>query len=274
MSQLRSTASRVRSRLRQRRVEVAFRGWPAAPGAPRLDCLTDEQLAELNDLLPWACFTTDGLGRRFGDVAWAGKRDQPQPVPDPRIVRLDELVGLRSKRVLEVGCFEGVHTMALCERAGSVIAVDSRVANVVKTIVRTSFYGHRPDVRVVDLDTDTDLEGLECDVAHHVGVLYHLREPVPHLLALGRVAKEAVWLDTHVARDDDGLETGVSEGISYRYRRFVEGADPFSGMHDHAKWLPVEDLERVLQSAGFAQIEVLERRDERNGLRVLVLARR
>lgn len=254
---------------------MPFEGWtPSAQPAPRLDDLTDEQLKELNRLLPWACFTADSTGRRFGAAAWAGKRDAPQLIPDPRIVRLDELVPLQSKRVLEVGCFEGVHTVALCERASTVVAVDARIENVVKTIVRTAFYGYRPEVRVVNLDLDAELLGLECDIVHHVGVLYHLREPVPHLLALGRIAKEAIWLDSHVAGDADELETAESEGIPYRFRRFVEGEDPFSGMHEHAHWLPLDDLKRVLRRAGFSQVEVLECREERNGRRVLVLARR
>jgi hypothetical protein len=45
-------------------------------------------------------------------------------------------------------------------------------------------------------------------------------------------------------------------------------------MGDHAKWLSIETLLAVLKDAGFTKSRVLEERDERNGLRVLILARR
>ncbi|MGH8603524.1 MAG: hypothetical protein ACREXR_12355, partial [Gammaproteobacteria bacterium] len=54
-----------------------------------VEFLSDENLQALNALLPWKCFTVDSKGRRFGDRAWPGKRETPQPVPDPRIVGLN-----------------------------------------------------------------------------------------------------------------------------------------------------------------------------------------
>jgi hypothetical protein len=68
----------------------------------------------------------------------------------------------------------------------------------------------------------------------------------------------------------------VSGGKSYPYWRYREGgrADAFSGMYDHAKWLPLATLQEVLRAAGFADIEVAEMRQERNGLRTLLFAQR
>ena len=48
----------------------------------------------------------------------------------------------------------------------------------------------------------------------------------------------------------------------------------FSGMYAHAHWLLVDDLLALLQRVGFAHSRVHETRDERNGLRVLIFARR
>ena len=78
-----------------------------------VDSLGDDELRELNALLRWNCFTADVHGRRFGQRAWPGKREQPQVVPDVRIVQMNEKFGLADKHVLEVGCFEGVHTIGL-----------------------------------------------------------------------------------------------------------------------------------------------------------------
>jgi hypothetical protein len=167
-----------------------------------------------------------------------------------------------------------VHTTALCARAGSVTAVDGRIENVVKTIVRCAFFDQHPKVLVCDLETPKlPPELLEADLCMHVGVLYHLTDPVGHLHQLGDWVGEGVMLDTHVARADELSGEYEANGRSYRFRRWNEGgADPFSGMRTHAKWLLLEDLRQVLTDAGFASIDVVEEREERNGLRVLLFA--
>src|SRR5687767_14175505 len=68
-----------------------------------IELLSDEDLAALNSLLPWKCFTVDSKGRRFGNRAWPGKRETPQEVPDPRIAQLHAQYDLRDKHVLELG---------------------------------------------------------------------------------------------------------------------------------------------------------------------------
>ena len=78
-----------------------------------MDALSDDDLAVVNDLLPWQCFTVDARGRRLGTRAWAGKREEPQALPDPRITLMGDRWPLAGRTVLEVGCFEGVHTIGL-----------------------------------------------------------------------------------------------------------------------------------------------------------------
>jgi tRNA (mo5U34)-methyltransferase len=239
-----------------------------------VDALSDEELTELNRLLPWHSFTVDAHGRRFGDAAWAAKRDVPQVIPDPRVVQLDEWFGLADKHVLEVGCFEGIHTVALAERAKVMTAVDARIENVVKTIVRASLYGFKPTVFRLDLEGDVEMRRLEADVLFHVGVLYHLRDPIRHLLDLGRFVRVGVLLDTHIAEESEAVNAMVVDGREYFYRRFAEGGvrDVFSGMYDHAKWLTEPTIVELLQTSGFAHVRLLERRAERNGPRILLVA--
>jgi hypothetical protein len=245
--------------------------------APSAELLADDDLAELNRLLPWGCFTVDSRGRRIGNWTRPGRRDTPQPIPDPRIELMDSRFGLAGKHVLELGCFEGVHTIGLAQRAGRVTAVDSNVANVVKTIVRCSLYGCHPDVFVCNVETWTDEGALEADLLHHVGVLYHLRDPVPHLLGLGRYIKTGVLLDTHVATGEDATESMVVGGTTYRFKRWRESPgrrQMLAGMYDHSKWLLLDDVVSLLRAAGFGSVEVADQRLERNGLRVTILAGR
>jgi hypothetical protein len=247
--------------------------------APLVERLSDEDLDRLNHLLPWSCFTVDGLGRRLGDAAWTGKRQEPQAIPDPRIVLMDERFGLADSHVLEIGCFEGVHTIALCQRAARVTAVDARVDNVVTTMVRSSFHACHPTVFTCDVEASGATDGLAelgADFVHHVGVLYHLRDPIGHVRSLGRIAGRGLLLDTHVAPAGSATDQVVVDGESFEYMRYAEGgrAEVFSGMYDHAKWLPLDTLVRLLQEAGFSSVDVVEERAERNGPRVLILAGR
>lgn len=245
--------------------------------APLIDRLTDGELDRLNALLDWNCFTADVHGRRFGCPAKEGKRESPQPIPDPRIVQFDERFGLAGKRVLEIGCFEGIHTIALCQRAASVVAIDARVENVVKTIVRCALFGVHPTVFPWDVESSAPPPPeLSADLAHHVGVLYHLRDPVAHLVALGKLVRDGLMLDTSIAAPEQATERYEAAGQSFAYRHFREDQpdNPFAGTLDHARWLPLEELKRALELAGFPRIEVDHVRQERNGLRTLLFARR
>jgi tRNA (mo5U34)-methyltransferase len=244
---------------------------------PFVDPLSDEDLSRLNELLPWKAFTADRHGRRFGGVAWRGKRDQPGPVPDRRTVILDQYFKLADKHVLEFGCFEGIHTVGLLRYAAQVTAVDARIENVAKTIVRTALYGYHPRVFVHDVDrVPASYDHLQADVLHHVGVLYHLRDPVRHLLEIGRYIRLGLMLDTHYATEAAARETYDVNGREYRYQLFQEQgrADVFSGLGPSSKWLTLDVISSLLREAGFSDVEVVETRAERNGPRVLLIARR
>jgi 2-polyprenyl-3-methyl-5-hydroxy-6-metoxy-1,4-benzoquinol methylase len=272
---LQSLSLRLRKAAALRRPLPAKGYAPAPAPVPRVEQLQDDELRQLNELLPWQCFTVDSTGRRFGDRAWAGKREEPQAIPDRRIELLDANVPLAGRGVLEIGCFEGVHTIGLCQLAREVLAVDARVENVVKTMVRCGFHGQTPDVRVCNVESPEQLAALGAvDVVHHVGVLYHLHDPVRHLRVLAPLVGDALMLDTHVARDEEARDEYESDGRRFRYRRLVESgaADAFSGVYDHAKWLTCSTLVELLRESGFATVDVHERRDERNGLRVLIFA--
>lgn len=260
-------------------------GMPLAQPAPQqarisipvLEQLPDDELERLNQLLPWSAFVVDAKGRRFGRPHSASKRDTPQELPDRRILLLGQKLALKQRKVLEIGCFEGIHTVPLVMRAKSVVAVDSRIENVVKTLVRCTMFGLAPTVLRWDVETAAPVDAdLECDVLHHVGVLYHLADPWSHLRQVCGLTRELIMLDTHVSPAGAQMkqcQTILGPRCYYPYK---EGGrvDPFSGMQDHAKWLPQDDLIDLLKTFGFANVELAERRDERNGPRVLIFARR
>jgi SAM-dependent methyltransferase len=264
--------------LRRRRKPRAKKSYDdGRVGGRFVDILADEDLERLNELLPWHCFTVDSHGRPFGRPAWSGKRTEPEVLPDRRIALFHDRFDLSDKHVLEVGCFEGIHTIALCRLAEHVTAIDGRIENVVKTIVRCAMFDVHPDVLTYDLERAGDgAELLRADLCHHVGVLYHLTDPVRHLREIGEWIGTGLMLDTHYARPEEVNGEYEVDGTTHRFRHFPE-ADrtvPFAGMASHAKWLTLEDLVAVLETSGFADVEVAERRDERNGARALIFAER
>ncbi len=242
-----------------------------------VDFLSDSELMQLNNILSWNCFTVDRHGRRFGRGSREGKRSDPEVIPDRRILLLNERFNLAERLVLEIGCFEGIHTIGLSMYAKKVLAIDARIENVVKTIVRCSLFGYHPTVFKLDVEKrPLDEKLLAADVAYHVGVLYHLKDPVRHLLELGGILRAGLLLDTHYALDEEAVHTYEVNSKRYRYKKYREGgyADVFSGIYDHSKWLRLEDIMNVLRIAGFRNVNVIEERQERNGPRVLLMAER
>lgn len=257
---------------------LPLKGYPASQvRSAHLDNLTDEQLTELNNIVRWNCFTVDSHGRRFGNRAKAGKRDTPQALPDDRISLLHNTIGLTDRTVLELGCFEGVHTTGLCQFASEVTAVDVRIENVVKTLLRCGMYGVTPHVFLADVDSiPLDPRLPEVDVCFHCGVLYHLVDPVAHLQELLARVKYGILLDTHYAKDEDAKEVYNVGNRAYPYKRYAEHGmhNVFAGAYDHAKWLTLGTLQEILTQAGFSKFEKLVPREERNGSRVMIIARK
>lgn len=271
-----STMKRMMTKLRRPRLPAS--GYSTKKNKiVHVDSLEDQDLHQLNKLLDWNCFVVDDRGRRFGNGAWQGKRIAPQEIPDRRIVLMNERFDLSDKHVLEVGCFEGIHTVGLSMFAQKVTAIDSRIENVVKTIVRCAMFGYSPVVFKHDVEEQSAGTSIpEVDVIHHVGVLYHLRDPVSHLKELGRRCRVGIMLDTHYCLDEETTDQYEVSGKAYRYRKYRESGyhDVFSGMYDHAKWLRLADIRTVLTEAGFSTVQVVEDRRERNGPRTLLFAER
>ena len=209
-------------------------GYPKQSPIPLLDLLPDEQLIELNDILHWNSFVVDGRGRRFGHAASHAKGKLPQRFPNKRTRLMHDTFNLQGRTVLEVGCFEGVHTLGLCALGAQVTAVDSRVENVVKAIVRTVFFDVHPRIFVCNVERrPLPVDLLTAEYRHHVGVLYHLKDPVSHLLDLGKLISRGLLLDTHYALEEEAVERYEAGGESFAFRSYGEFgyADVLSGMY-------------------------------------------
>lgn len=257
--------------------EIPLYGHECPHEIPGIEVLSDAELEELNGLLPWKAFVADSRGRRFGRPASAIKRNKPGIVPDPRIIELDRRFGLSDKVVLEIGCFEGIHTVGLARFAQHVIACDSRLSNVTKAAVRCAMYQVHATLFTWDVEKELPKgQSIDCDVLHHVGVLYHLLDPIAHLEVILPKVRVGLLLDTHYSPDAEATETYMAGGREFAFRRYREKnlTDPFSGMYSFARWLRLPDLVSFLRSQGFSKVEVPKDRAERFGMRCGIYAER
>lgn len=235
--------------------------------------LSDSSLDEINERLDWHSGITLPDGRLLGSLT-RSKRREPEAIPDYRVKRLDETLTLEGKSVLEVGCFEGAHTLSFLEYTDDITAIDVRPSNVINTLTRLSVMGKKANVFVANVE-DLDKELNQFDLLFHCGVLYHLVDPVRHLKKLEGMA-EYILLDTHIASPEQTTEAEVIDGESYDVMRYSEGswADPFSGKDSYASWLTEESLIKAIENAGYKVEDNWETRKERNGLRVCWLLKK
>lgn len=236
--------------------------------------LTDEQLQDFQEAVAWESALRLPDGRVLGVP---GKRGGISEEGDFRVQALVERVGLEGKTVLELGCHEGNHTVQLAKHAGQVVAVEVRPKNIVCALVRLFVHDAR-NVRVVLADVrELDEWFGRFEVLFHVGVLYHLSDPVDHLYRAARLA-ETMLLDTHYETLDSSRERADLRRGDVPYVAFVrrEGGweSTFSGVEETSRWLERESLLRLVGDAGFPHVEILDDRRERNGRRMTLLARK
>lgn len=236
--------------------------------------LTDAQLRELQEAVAWESGMPLPDGRILGI---AGKRGGLTAVRDPRVQLVVDRLDPEAKTILEFGCHEGNHTVQLAEVAGEVVALDVRPKNVVAALVRLWAHDVR-NARVVLKDVrEVDHRFGAFDILFHVGVLYHLDDPVEHVFRIARMAP-ALVLDTHYANSSAAAKRSDldREGKIYRACLVDEGGweSSFSGVESASRWLFRDSLTDLVADAGFHEIDVVSDRTERNGPRLTLVARR
>jgi SAM-dependent methyltransferase len=133
---------------------------------------------------------------------------------------LKVLGGVKDKTLLEIGPFEGFHTVAL-EQAGAsrITAVESSKENFLKCLVIKEVANlTKSSFLLGDAQKFVSQTDLLFDVSWCAGVLYHLQDPVVFLRNLLRVS-ESIYLWTHFY--DESIQT-LTNG---QERHFIQGLD-------------------------------------------------
>ena len=230
-----------------------------------VDVMPDAELIEANKAHPWSTYFTDRRGRIVGTP-----NSRFFSLPHPKVLKADQQFQLKGKTVVEVGALEGVHTASLCVLGAKVIAIDVREKNLAMVKTRCSLLGFSPKILKLDLETEDPPKG---DIQYHVGVLYHLQDPVNHLIRLASLGKN-LFLDTHYAPLKN--HSYRSRGDGNLYNTYLYGEVPKNtraGTRPFSRWLSRKDLIDILKSL-YKEVKVLKDRMERHGPRIRIAAKR
>ena len=229
------------------------------PESPPRPPLTDSARAIFEHVGPWTT-RFDIAGETLGGIY--------NFIHDERIQRLAREVPLAGKRILELGCLEGGHSVAL-SRYGpeEIVAVEGRVANYVRCCVIKNLFGlDRVRFALDDVRQVTPERYGLFDVLVTMGVLYHLRDP--HVL-VGNLARlgDVVYLTTAYATSRHPQHSPEAQletpwGV-FRGRRYSEYGlqDPLSGLNEYSIWLYGDDLIEMFRRAGFGTVKVMHQDD-------------
>lgn len=228
-----------------------------------VDRLTDDQLARVNAAHRWDSFTIDAKGRRVGNPD-----GRHYAIPHHHVTAADNLLRLKGREVTEFGCLEGAHTVELCRLARRVEAIDVRPENLVKTAVRTALYGCWPTLTLMDLEKDVPGAA---EVFFHVGVLYHLKDPVHHLRRISARC-HSLYLDTHYTTAPKQSYTSAAGGVHRCDDRSENVSEIRAGVRGVSRWITLDTILAVLRDY-FPHVSVVSERDERNGPRCTVAAK-
>lgn len=177
-------------------------------------------------------------------------------------------------KILEIGPYNGRNTLPLARACRDVLAVEPRPENVLATQQALSGAGVR-NARVIagDARAIDEAEWGRHDLVFHAGVLYHLTDPVTHLLHVPKLAPR-LWLDTHVGPrgKPERIKWACSRLPLTGYRRPERHQERLAGLEPWSMWLDLQSLVMVLKAAGYLQIYTVRNERERNGRRVSLYA--
>ena len=251
---------------------------------PRIERLEKSALETLNVMLPWSSYFVLNTNQIVGSAWTQNKRNNAQPFPDKVVVKLAKSLDLRDMSVLELGCYEGHHSISLAQFANSVTAIDGRMENVLKTLVRVwaanmekKITTNLIDLEKGNLKANLKASGLndKFDLIYHRGVLYHLSDPISNLFQCAEVSNKFLYLHTQIASDSSVTNSIDYLGEKYEYFQYKEPKvefSPFSGICDYAIWLSKPSLLQALKNAGFNKVTIISEIVERNGPRIELIA--
>src|SRR5450432_4710677 len=215
---------------------------------------------------------------------------------DERVLwAVEQLGGLKEKRVLELGPLEAGHSyMAEQLGAASVLAIEANTRAYFKCLIAKEIFGLR-HTRFMLGDFSEYLRGSpvgpKFDVCIASGVLYHMRDPIALLEGIARHA-ESVFLWTHYndpaildSRPETAHRFGPMISIErlgrtfelreFIYQEAIRWGGFCGGNAASSYWMKRSDILDALRLVGFTRVvTAIEQPDHPNGPAFCVTASR
>jgi len=193
---------------------------------------------------------------KFGDLAhrWWDPNSEFKPLHDINPLRLDWIdrhVGLRGKRVLDVGCGGGLLSEGMAVRGAEVTGIDlsEKPLGVAKLHLLES--GQRVDYRKIAVEQLADEMPGAFDVVTCLEMLEHVPNPSSIVAACARLVKPGgqVFFSTLNRNPKSYLFAVVA--AEYVLKMLPKGT------HDYAKFIKPSELARWAKMAGLEPDEVI-----------------
>lgn len=209
--------------------------------------------------------TSEGLAERVAALPWYHTIDLGQGVVTPGVVQNRRVIprlhlpeSFAGKSVLDIGAWDGFWSFEAARRgADRVLATDSFSWDGRGWGSKDSFdlardalgFTDRVDDMLIDpMDLSAERLGGTFDVVFHLGVLYHLRDPITSLELASAVCDDLLVLET---------ETALNL-LPFEAARIYSG----TGLNDDASnWYQFNGraLKGMLREFGFSSVEVVYR---------------
>ena len=201
---------------------------------------------------------------------------------------LDELGGVQSKRILELGPLEGAHTYMLERAGGDVLSIEGNHGAFLRCLIVKNFLGLKSKFLLGDF-SNLDISRDNFDTVVASGVLYHMEDPIA-LLEKVSSKTDNLFIWTHYFEEDlerwssvakreikngkwdidnpkifefDGLPVKTIRqhyGKAKKWSGFCGGSSSFS------YWICKNDLLALIRKLGFANIRInFDKIDHPNG---------
>ena len=236
--------------------------------------LTDLQYKDLQEGLKWE------VAEKLPDGRVLGSRDKlgwTFEELDHKIAFLASRVPLHDKVILELGSYESILTVQLAKLSKFAVGLEVRSSNILCALTRLFVHDIKNAKLVMEDCQLLDDRFGTFDIVFHAGLLYHMLDPVAHMVGIAKIA-DTLLLATHYCTDDLNYKRDdiTYDGTTYKAAFFKEGGldERLSGMTEYSRWLYKDDLINLLKNLGYDQIEI--DRDERlaSGPKIVLLARR
>ncbi len=169
---------------------------------------------------------------------------------------------LTGKSILDIGAWDGYFSFLSKSRGASKVqAIDSLQNSPLNPKAEAFFFAKEVlksnvDYEIIDLETFAEKNNIQFDIVYSFGILYHVVEPLKHILYLSKLTKKFALIETAISK----IET---EANVWEFNHKFIG-DPYNF------WYPtVKGLESVLKYAGFKTVELISKKNNRVSVKAI-----